>query len=94
MWIQMSIPIAGEQSGRSDIPICFPTQSGDGSFVCDSLNWDVPVDDDAWVNVRDPLLGRNVATNVFVNGQRVTRIRSTGVEETGDFRVDADGRIH
>jgi hypothetical protein len=90
----MSIPVSGEQSGRSSIPICFPKQSADGAFVCDSVNWDVPVDDDCWVNVRDPLLERNVATNVFVNGQRVTRIRSTGVEEIGDFRVDAGGRIH
>ena len=94
MWIQMSIPVAGEVSGRSNIPICFPVQGDDGSFVCDSLNWDLPVDDDCWINVRDPLLNRNVATRVFVNGQRVTRVRSTGVEEIGDFRVDARGRIY
>ena len=90
----MSIPVSGEQSGRSTIPICFPTETADGSFVCESLNWDVPIDDDCWVNVRDPVVGRNVATNVFVNGQRVTRIRNTGVEEIGDFRVSANGTIH
>ena len=94
MWIEMSIPIAGEQSGRSKIPICFPTQAADGSFVCDGLNWDVPVNDDCWVNVRDPLLGRTVATDVFVNGQRITRIRTAGTDEIGDFRVDTNGTIH
>ena len=94
MWIEMSIPIAGEQSGRSNIPICFPQLVADGAFVCDAPGWDVPVDDDAWVNVNDPLLGRQVATNVFVNGQRVTRVRSAGTNETGDFRFDAAGRIY
>jgi hypothetical protein len=94
MWIEMSIPIAGEQSGRSNIPICFPQPSSDGAFVCDSVNWDVPVDDDAWVNVNDVAVGRLVATNVFVNGQRVTRVRAAGVTEIGDFRVDATGRVY
>jgi hypothetical protein len=93
MWIEMSIPISGEPSGRSSIPICFPQESADGSFSCDSVNWDVPVDDDAWVNVKDPIVARMVATNVFVNGQRVTRVRTAGADEIGDFRFDAAGRI-
>lgn len=93
MWIQMSIPVAGEQSGRSTIPICFPQEAAEGSFVCDGLNWDVPIDDDAWVNVKDPVVGRMVATTVFVNGQRVTRIRLNGAEETGDFRFDGAGTL-
>ncbi len=94
MWIEMSIPIAGEQSGRSNIPICFPQPTSDGAFVCDSPNWDVPVDDDAWVNVNDTGVGRLVATSVFVNGQRVTRVRAAGAAEIGDFRIDGTGRVY
>src|SRR5262245_21455416 len=69
MYIEMSIPIAGENTGRTNILLCFPTQTPDGSFVCDSVGWDVPVNLEAWVNVYDPTLGRHIASAVFVNGQ-------------------------
>jgi hypothetical protein len=94
MYIEMSIPIAGDQYSRTAIPVCFPKQIGDGSFVCDSVGWDVPADLEAWVNVYDPTLGRRIATTVFVNDQRVTRVRVTGSDELGDFHFDARGTIH
>ncbi len=94
MMLQMNIPVAGEQSGRSNIPFCFPQPAGDGSFLCDALNWDVPVNEECWVDVDDPAVGRGVATALFVNGQRVLRTRIAGNgTEYGDFRFDERGHI-
>jgi hypothetical protein len=94
MMLQMSIPFGGEQSGRSDIPFCFPQSTGDGSFQCDALNWDVPVNEEGWVDVFDPAIGHGVATALFVNGQRILRTRvETDGTEFGDFRFDAHGNI-
>jgi hypothetical protein len=94
MLLQMSIPIAGEQSGRSNIPFCFPEPSGENTFVCGNLNWDVPINEECWVQVSDPLLGRAVATSIFLNGQRLQRVDVLpNGTEFGRFRVTSVGHV-
>lgn len=88
MLINVSLP------EHKAIPFCEPIQQTATSFVCSGLTWELSVGEEAVISVNDPALNRGVATNVFVNGTRVSRIEmlSNG-NELGRFHLTSSGRI-
>lgn len=87
--INVSIP------STKRIPFCFPEDRCGGMFVCEVLNESPEVGEDCSVFVNDPRLANtSVATSVFINNQRVTRVEKTpNGNELGRFRLYASGRL-
>lgn len=84
--ISVSIP-----SSRR-IPVCFPEAESGDVFVCRILNWTTDTGEECSVQVNDPAVGRAVATTVYINGSRVSRIeRLPNGTEFGRFRLTATG---
>ena len=76
------------------IPFCLPVQQTATSFVCSGLNWELSRGEEAVIFVNDPALNRVVATNVFVNGTRISRIETlSNGNELGRFHMTSSGRI-
>lgn len=74
------------------IPVCLPEAESGDVFVCRSLNWTTGPGEECSVQVNDPAVGRAVATTVYINGSRVSRIdRLPNGTEFGRFRLTATG---
>ena len=82
MLINVSLPAS------KAIPFCQPVQQTTTTFICNDLNWEITAGEEAVIWVDDPALNRGVATTLFVNGTRISRIEvlSTG-NELGRFRL-------
>jgi hypothetical protein len=76
------------------IPFCEPVQQSATSFVCNGLSWELSSGEEAAIFVNDPAVNRQVATTLFVNGTRISRIEvfSNG-SEIGRFRLSSSGGI-
>jgi hypothetical protein len=82
MLINVSLPAS------KTIPFCLPVQQTTTTFVCNDLNLEIKAGEEAVIWVNDPALNRGVATTLFVNGTRISRIEvlSNG-NELGRFRL-------
>jgi hypothetical protein len=88
MLINVSLP------EHKTIPFCLPVQQTATSFVCSGLNWELSPGEEAVIFVNDPALNRVVATNVFVNSTRISRIETlSNGNELGRFHMTSSGRI-
>ena len=88
MLINVSLPES------KTIPFCTPVQQTTTSFVCTDLNWEIRKGEEASIWINDPVLNRGVATALFVNGTRISRVEllSNG-NEIGRFRLSDSGRF-
>ena len=88
MLINVSLP------EHKTIPFCFPVQQSSSIYVCDGLSWELSAGEEAAIFVGDPALNRQVATSVFVNGIRITRVVAfSNGGEVGYFHLSGSGGL-
>ena len=80
---------------HKSIPFCIPVRQTATSFVCSGLSWELSAGEQAAISVVDPALNnRQVATTLFVNGTRITRISiAPNGFEVGAFHMSASGGL-